>query len=113
MSILTLAEKLEVKPIGKGLLEIKFPTGKVIRVRKRFGGRNWIQRAIKHRGALHRQLKIPPRKKIPVKLLKAIVRAKAGQTIRNPTKVGKRRIKVTRLLERRAILALTLRKLRK
>lgn len=72
----------------------------------------WIQRAIKEKGALHRQLKIPKSKKIPVKLLKKIVAARAGQTIRNPTKVGKRRIKVTRKLERRAILALTLRKLR-
>ena len=102
-----------IKPIGKGLLEIRLSDGRTVRVRRTYRGRYWIQRAIKHRGALHRQLKIPPRKKIPIKLLKAIVRAKAGQTIRNPTKVGKRRIKVTRLLERRAILALTLRKLRK
>ena len=73
----------------------------------------WIQRAIKHPGALKRQLKIPKNKKIPVKLLEAIVRARAGQRIRNPTKTGKRIIKVTRKLERRAILALNLRKLRK
>jgi len=75
--------------------------------------RYWIQRAIKHPGALKRQLKIPKDKKIPIELLKAIVRARAGETIRNPTSVGKRRIKVTRTLERRAILALNLRKLRK
>jgi hypothetical protein len=77
------------------------------RRRRRF----WIRRAIKKPGALSRQLRIPIRAKIPTSLLRRIVRAKAGQTITNPTKVGKRRIKVTRLLERRASLALTLRKL--
>ena len=46
-------------------------------------------------------------------LLNKIVSAKAGETIRNPTKTGKRRIKVTRLLERRAILARTLKRMRK
>ena len=77
----------------------------------------WIQDAIKHRGALERffkrKLGIPIKKKIPEKLLKKIVAAKAGQTI--VLKYGRKRarVKVTRLLERRAILALTLRKLRK
>jgi hypothetical protein len=75
--------------------------------------RYWIQEAIKEKGALSRQLGIPEKKKIPKRLLKAIVKAKAGQTIRNPAKTGKRRIKVTRLLEKRASLALTLKKLAK
>lgn len=52
----------------------------------------WIQKAIKKKGALHRQLGIPQSKKIPVSLLKKI--SKKG---------GK--------LGRRARLALTLRKL--
>ena len=75
--------------------------------------RYWIQKAIKNPGALKGQLGIPKEKKIPTKLLKAIIQAKAGETIRNPTKVGKRRIKVTRKLERRAILAMNLRRLRR
>lgn len=57
------------------------------------------------KGALSKQLKIPEKDNIPMTLLDKIIDAKAGQTIRNPTKSGKRRIKVTRLLERRAILA--------
>lgn len=63
------------------------------------------------KGALSRQLGIPEKKNIPITLLNKIVKAKAGQTIMNPTKQGKRRIKVTRLLERRAIFARTLKKL--
>ena len=73
----------------------------------------WIQRAIRKPRALRRSLAIPKGKKIPVTLLRAIISAKAGQTIRNPTKVGKRKIRVTRLLERRAICAFNLRKLRR
>jgi len=57
------------------------------------------------RGALSRQLGIPVERNIPVTLLNRIIRARAGQIIRNPTKSGKKIIKVTRLLERRAILA--------
>jgi len=71
----------------------------------------WIQKAIKEKGALHRQLGIPKNKKIPKTLLDKIIEAKAGDTITNPTKTGKRRIKVTRELERRAILARTLREM--
>ena len=82
-----------------------------MRIKKLFSDKYWIQRAIKRPGALSRQLGIPIEKDIPTKLLLKIKRAKIGTTIRNPTKVGKRRIKVTRLLKRRAILALTLKKL--
>lgn len=63
------------------------------------------------KGALSRQLGIPEEKNIPMTLLNKIVAAKAGETIRNPTMTGKRRIKVTRLVERRAILARTLKRL--
>jgi hypothetical protein len=73
----------------------------------------FIKRAIKVKGGLSRQLGIPIRKNIPKTLLNKVIKAKAGQTIVNPTKTGKKRVKVTRLLERRAILARTLRKLRK
>ncbi len=75
--------------------------------RRRF----FIRKAIKRHGSLGRQLNIPIKDNIPITLLNKIIAAKAGQTIRNPTSMGKRRIKVTRLLERRAILARTLKRL--
>lgn len=73
--------------------------------------RKFIAKIGLKKGALSRQLGIPEKKNIPKSLLNKIVKAKAGQTITNPTKTGKRRIKVTRLLERRAIFARTLKKL--
>jgi len=75
--------------------------------------RYWIQSAIKKKGALSRELGIPIEKNIPISLLEKIRNAKIGSTITNPTKTGKRRIKVTRLLKKRAVLALTLKRLRK
>lgn len=63
------------------------------------------------KGALSKQLNIPEKNKIPFSLLNKIISAKAGDTITNPTKMGKRRIKVTRLLERRAILARNLKRI--
>ena len=63
----------------------------------------FIQRANLKKGALSRQLGVPIKKNIPITLLNKIIKAKAGDTIRNPTSVGKRRIKVTRLLERRVL----------
>ena len=63
------------------------------------------------KGALSKQLKIPEKENLPRTLLNKIIAAKAGDTIKNPTKTGKRRIKVTRLLERRAILARNLKNL--
>lgn len=54
----------------------------------------WIQNAIKHPGALHRQLHVPAGKPIPVKKLRQAI--KKGGT-----------------LGRRARLALTLRKINK
>ncbi len=59
-------------------------------------------------GALHRQLGIPINIIIPMILLRKIILSKPGMVIRNPTRVGRRRIRVTRLLERRAILAVNL-----
>lgn len=73
----------------------------------------FISRAIKVKGGLSRQLNIPIKKKIPFTLLNKIIKAKVGQTIINPTKTGMRKIKVTRLLERRAILARTIKRLKK
>jgi len=74
--------------------------------------RKWIPRNMK-KGALSRQLGIPEKENIPVTLLKKIKNAKVGSTITNPTKTGKRKIKVTRKLKRRAVIALTLKRLSK
>lgn len=71
----------------------------------------WIRKAVKKKGSLSRQLGVPIKENIPMTLLNKIVEAKPGDTIRNPTQTGKRRIKVTRLMERRAILARNLKRL--
>lgn len=68
----------------------------------------WIQKAVRKRGALSRQLGIPEKENIPISLLTRIKGAKIGSKIRNPTKKGHKRIKVTLLLKRRAVLAHTL-----
>jgi hypothetical protein len=73
--------------------------------------KKFIQKINLKKGALSRQLGIPEKMDIPMTLLRTIVRAKAGDTITNPTRIGRRRIKVTRLLERRAIFAIMLKKL--
>ena len=73
--------------------------------------KRWIQKAGIKKGALSRQLNIPIQKDIPMRLLDKIVRAKAGDVIINPSKLGKRKIKVTHLLERRAILARNLKRI--
>lgn len=57
------------------------------------GGTKWIQGAIKHPGALHKQLHVPAGEKIPAKKLEKAARSE------NPT------------LARRARLAKTLKKL--
>ena len=67
--------------------------------------KKWIQKTGLKRGALSRQLEIPIGENIPKTLLDGIIKAKAGEKIRNPTKVGKKSFRVTRLMERRAILA--------
>ena len=65
----------------------------------------WIQKIHLKKGVLHRQLGIPQEQKIPVSLLNKIIAAKPGDTITNPSGKGRRRIKVTRVLEKRANLA--------
>ena len=73
----------------------------------------WIQRTGLKKGALSRQLGIPEEENIPITLLEKIRKAEIGTVIRNPTRTGKRRIKVTRKLKRRAVLALTLKRMRR
>lgn len=69
----------------------------------------WIQKVGVKKGSLSRQLGIPIGHNIPETYLKRIIKSKAGKSI----KLGSRRIKVTRKLEQRANLALTLKKLRR
>lgn len=75
--------------------------------------RKWIQKAIHRPGSLHKDLEISKEKKIPSTLLNAIIKAEAGDTIKNPTSKGKKKIKVTRKLEQRAILVRNLNAMRK
>lgn len=71
----------------------------------------WIQKTGIKKGRLSRQLGIDEKDNIPMTLLNKIISAKAGDTIKNPTKTGKNKIKVTRLIERRAILARNLKRI--
>jgi hypothetical protein len=75
--------------------------------------KKWIQIARPKKGALSRQLGIPEEENIPITLLNKIIKAKPGDTITNPTKRGKKKIKVTKLLERRSILARNLKAISK
>jgi hypothetical protein len=69
--------------------------------------KKWIASAISgNEGKLHSQLEISKSQKIPKTLLQSIVKAKAGETVHNPTAIGKKRIRVTRLLEQRSQFAL-------
>jgi hypothetical protein len=75
--------------------------------------RKFIQRINIRKDALRKQLKIPKGKRIPMTLLDKIISAKAGQSIKNPTKIGIKKIKVTRLLEHRSILARNLKMMKR
>ena len=73
----------------------------------------WMQKALRRKpGALHRQLGIPKAEKIPATLMTRIQAANTGDVIANPTKVGKRKYKVTTLMQRRVNPVLTTRKFR-
>jgi len=75
--------------------------------------KRWIQKAIHKPGKLHSDLGISKDEKIPMTLLNAIIKAKAGQTIKNPTFKGKKKILVTRRIEQRAILVRNLKNLKR
>lgn len=77
------------------------------------GGGYWVQKTNIKKGALSRQLHIPVEKNIPGSLLDKIVDAKVGSRIKNPSKMGLDSYKVTRLMERRAILARNLKSFNK
>lgn len=61
-------------------------------------------------GVTHRMLGVPKSQKLPFTLLEAIRTTPIGSYVRNPTQVGKTRIKVTPLLKKRAVLALNLKR---
>jgi hypothetical protein len=66
----------------------------------------WMQNAFHKEGALHRMLGIPESELIPFTLLEKVRVTRIGTTITNPTQVGDKRIKVTKLLKLRAVGAL-------
>ena len=68
----------------------------------------WMQEAFKKHteGSLHRQLGVPKNENLPISFLAKIVLTEINKTIKNPTKIGKKEVKVTRLLKRRAVAAL-------
>jgi hypothetical protein len=59
---------------------------------------------IKHE-ALHGQLGVSQKKKIPKGLLEEIRKTPVGKTAKNPTKTGNKKYKVTRKLKARAVFA--------
>jgi hypothetical protein len=74
----------------------------------------WIQKALGRRpGALRRQLGIKKERPIPRTLLVKVAKADVGDIVRNPTSVGRRQYRVTRLLKRRAVPVLTVHRLRR
>jgi len=58
------------------------------------------------KGALHKQLGIPMNKNIPVTLLAKIKHTSIGKTIKNPTKTGRKKYKITRLMKKRVQLVI-------
>ena len=72
----------------------------------------WIQKLHLKKGVLHKQLGISQDRKIPISLLNKIISAESGDIITNPTKLGNRKIKVTRVLEKRANLAKNLKNIK-
>lgn len=76
--------------------------------------RRWIGDVLSRKpGALHQQLGIAKDTRIPKTLLSTIQGADAGDIIKNPTKTGHRRYKVTPLLKRRVNPVLTARSFRR
>ena len=75
----------------------------------------WIQKVVtpKSRGLLHRQLKISLSRKIPKNLLVKIKRAKVNSYVRRRVNNQEFPLKVTRLLKRRAVLALNLERMKR
>jgi hypothetical protein len=73
----------------------------------------WIPGSVSahKKGALHRMLGIPPSMTIPFTWLEEIRKTEIGRRVQNPTKIGFRSVKVTRLLKKRAVWALNLKRI--
>jgi ribosomal protein S26 len=73
----------------------------------------WMQRALRRKpGALRRQLGIPKDKNIPATLMRRILDADTGDTVKNPTKIGRSRYEVTKIMQQRVNPVLTARRFR-
>ena len=72
----------------------------------------WIQHAKPKKGALSRQLGIPISANIPISLLVKIKKSPLNIYIPLPSISNKKRIKITRLLKKRANFALNVKRLR-
>lgn len=70
------------------------------------GGRKWVAGAIKHPGALHRDLGIPGGEPIPAGTLAKVKGAKPGTKVKS----GGKAVTVTAKIKKRANLATTLKK---
>jgi len=75
--------------------------------------KKWIQKINLKKGRLHKLLGINQDEKIPSSLINKIMKAEVGDTIKNPSKKGKRKIKVTGLLKKKANLARNLSKIKR
>ena len=73
----------------------------------------WLQDAFegKKEGALHRMLGVPPSVTLPITWLEVIKKTKIGSRAWNPTQIGFKSVKVTRLLKQRAVAALNARRI--
>ncbi len=82
-------------------------------VAKKYMQEKWIQGVTEEKefkgGSLRERLDIPADKTIPKTLEQKIVDAPIGTTIKNPTKTGKKQIKVTKKLKAKANFALNIR----
>jgi hypothetical protein len=73
----------------------------------------WIPESVnKHKkGSLHRMLEVPKSEDIPFTLLEKIRNTPIGETIKNPVKTGKDKIKVTKLVKQRAVWGLNMKRI--
>jgi hypothetical protein len=72
----------------------------------------WIQKTGVKKGKLSVQLGIPEKENIPIGLLEKIRHTEIGEKAKNPSLMGRRSYTVTPLLKKRAVLALTLKKIK-
>jgi hypothetical protein len=73
----------------------------------------WIPKSVnEHKaGSLHRMLEVPESEDLPFTLLEKIRVTPIGETIKNPTKIGKTHIKVTKLVKQRAVWGLNMKRI--